>query len=109
MKKTAALILGTFIVSILIFAVAGAQSGTKRRIPVLTNDDLGSARETVGPAVETETQPSIGRNTQGDRGSIAWHSDLRRAIEIARDEDKIIVVDVYTDWCGWCKKMDRTI
>lgn len=21
--------------------------------------------------------------------------------------DKIILIDLYTDWCGWCKKMDK--
>jgi thiol:disulfide interchange protein len=30
-------------------------------------------------------------------------------MEVARTEDKLVVADVYTDWCGWCKKMDQTI
>ncbi|HYM01259.1 MAG TPA: thioredoxin family protein, partial [Blastocatellia bacterium] len=34
---------------------------------------------------------------------------LRSAIKSASDQNKLIVVDVYTDWCGWCKKMDRTV
>mgnify|MGYP006268087733 CR=1 FL=1 len=24
------------------------------------------------------------------------------------DDDKAIFIDVYTDWCGWCKRMDAT-
>jgi uncharacterized protein YyaL (SSP411 family) len=24
-----------------------------------------------------------------------------------KNDDKIIMVDVFTDWCGWCKKMDK--
>ncbi|HEY3250152.1 MAG TPA: DUF255 domain-containing protein [Ignavibacteria bacterium] len=27
-------------------------------------------------------------------------------LKLAKQEDKKIIVDVYTDWCGWCKKMD---
>lgn len=27
--------------------------------------------------------------------------------EMAKKKNKIMVVDVYTDWCGWCKVMDR--
>lgn len=26
---------------------------------------------------------------------------------MAKKKNKIAVVDVYTDWCGWCKVMDR--
>ena len=26
---------------------------------------------------------------------------------LAKKEGKIILIDAYTDWCGWCKKMDR--
>lgn len=29
------------------------------------------------------------------------------AVELNKDAKKKIFVDVYTDWCGWCKKMDK--
>lgn len=29
------------------------------------------------------------------------------AIALSRNEPKKFFVDVYTDWCGWCKKMDK--
>lgn len=31
------------------------------------------------------------------------------ALARARSEKKILLVDVYTDWCGWCKKLDREV
>jgi thioredoxin-related protein len=34
-----------------------------------------------------------------------WNDGLREAGESQRP----IVVDVYTDWCGWCKRMDRDV
>ncbi len=30
------------------------------------------------------------------------------AVEQSKKEPKKIFVDVYTDWCTWCKKMDET-
>jgi thioredoxin-related protein len=29
------------------------------------------------------------------------------ALKTAKKENKKVIVDVYTDWCGWCKKMDK--
>lgn len=29
------------------------------------------------------------------------------ALERAAAEDKHIIIDFYTNWCGWCKRMDR--
>lgn len=28
-------------------------------------------------------------------------------LENSAKENKLIMLDVYTDWCGWCKRMDR--
>lgn len=35
---------------------------------------------------------------------ITWEE----AMEKSRKEKKKIFIDVYTDWCGWCKKLDKT-
>ncbi|QXP73535.1 DUF255 domain-containing protein [Tenacibaculum sp. AHE15PA] len=33
---------------------------------------------------------------------------FEEAIEKNKETPKPILVDLYTDWCGWCKKMDKT-
>lgn len=38
---------------------------------------------------------------------IQWYS-IEEVEKLARENPKKIFVDVYTDWCGWCKKMDQT-
>lgn len=40
-----------------------------------------------------------------DSEKINWIS-FEKAIELNKTNPKPILVDVYTDWCGWCKKMD---
>lgn len=38
---------------------------------------------------------------------INWMS-WEEAIDAAQKSPKKIFIDVYTDWCGWCKKMDQS-
>ncbi|MBK6264202.1 DUF255 domain-containing protein [Marivirga sp. S37H4] len=45
--------------------------------------------------------------TEPDKKSkINWLS-LEEAYKLNKEYPRKIFVDVYTDWCGWCKKMDR--
>jgi len=38
---------------------------------------------------------------------VKWYS-FEDAIELNKKEPRKIMVDVYTDWCGWCKVMDKS-
>ena len=37
---------------------------------------------------------------------IEW-LDWEEAIQRSQTEKRKVMVDVYTDWCGWCKRMDK--
>lgn len=37
---------------------------------------------------------------------IQWISSYDQALSQAKTQGKPIMVDFYTDWCGWCKKLD---
>src|SRR3954454_9110641 len=39
-------------------------------------------------------------------GSVKWMS-FEQAVEKSKSEKRKIFIDVYTDWCGWCKVMDQ--
>jgi thioredoxin-related protein len=38
---------------------------------------------------------------------VHWYS-LEEAEKLNKAAPKKIIIDVYTDWCGWCKKMDQS-
>jgi thiol:disulfide interchange protein len=99
--------------AVLIFVVlctmSAAQSSPKRRTPSLNTDEVLPQSRSISTnedSYETRTPPTGQKIV---RGSIAWHHDLRQALDVAKSEGKLVIVDVYTDWCGWCKKMDRNI
>lgn len=33
--------------------------------------------------------------------------NLSEALGRARTENRLVMVDIYTDWCGYCKKLDK--
>ena len=42
----------------------------------------------------------------GDEVTVKWLT-FEEAVEKSKTEKKKIFIDVYTDWCGWCKVMDQ--
>ncbi len=36
---------------------------------------------------------------------IKWYS-IEEAVALNKKKKKMFFIDLYTDWCGWCKKMD---
>lgn len=48
--------------------------------------------------------------TRSSGSGVAFASgSFDEALTRARSEKRILLVDVYTDWCGWCKKLDREV
>ena len=56
----------------------------------------------ASPVVQQMPQPSEQYSGEGIKW-ISWDE----AVKANEQDPKPLFVDVYTDWCGWCKVMDR--
>lgn len=60
--------------------------------------------------VEAKTKPAakrpVSEQSIKDEAKIEW-LDIEEAVKRAKKKRKKILIDVYTDWCGWCKVMDK--
>ena len=39
-------------------------------------------------------------------GGVDWLLSMEEAVSEAEKQDRPIMIDVYADWCGWCKRLD---
>lgn len=43
-------------------------------------------------------------------GDITWETNFEKAKELAKKENKSILINFTgSDWCGWCKRLDREV
>jgi thioredoxin-related protein len=47
------------------------------------------------------------QNLKKNETSLKWNS-FDTGLDLAKKSGKKVLVDVYTDWCTWCKKMEQT-
>ena len=55
----------------------------------------------------TSSHPSADKTTSSHGSGIKWLT-IEEAVELNKTTPKKFIVDIYTDWCGWCKTMDKT-
>lgn len=70
----------------------------------------GSSPVTAEPAAAVSASTPVYSSTAATvalpAAKIQWLT-IEQAEEKLKQEPRKVLVDVYTDWCGWCKKMDK--
>ncbi len=57
-------------------------------------------------AKKSSEDENKGQTTATESQKLTWYT-MTEGYAKAKKEKKILVVDVYTDWCYWCKVMDK--
>lgn len=62
------------------------------------------------PLAACSRRAADGGDAAAPEGGVAFaDASFDEALSRARSERRLLLVDVYTDWCGWCKKLDREV
>lgn len=52
----------------------------------------------------------ISLDTIAKEKKLVWNDNLEKAVEIAKKQDKAILINFSgSDWCKWCKKLDTEV
>jgi uncharacterized protein YyaL (SSP411 family) len=64
----------------------------------------------VTASIDTDIKPVKVKAKTAQNGEVKTLNwlDFESGYAKAVKENKMLLIDVYTDWCGWCKVMDRT-
>lgn len=58
------------------------------------------------PLIISFTASTFSQDKQSGNSAIKWHT-MEEAEKLFTKTPRPIFIDTYTDWCGWCKKMDN--
>jgi thioredoxin-related protein len=81
-----------------------------RNLEILTGEPT-SVSFTMVPTEEQEApvyQPQRPGRIDLSAQPLRWYS-FEEGTALARQSNKKLLIDVYTDWCSWCKKMDKEV
>jgi len=86
-----------------IFVLFSQKINPMKRILLISLTIIASAL--ISFQAEAQSQPA--QTPQASGAKIKW-LDFEEAVALNKKKPKKMFIDMYTDWCGWCKKMDAS-
>ena len=77
----------------------------KKILPILTFIAILFLAESVYSQESVNPRKDKKDKSPTQQDKIKWYS-FEEAYKINKKKPRKIFIDVYTDWCGWCKRMD---
>lgn len=72
-----------------------------------TEGEISASTSSPTPVVADSKKENTEPKAKVSNKEIKWLS-MDDALKLNAKNPKKIFVDVYTDWCGWCRRMDKT-
>lgn len=73
---------------------------------IVTVIAASAAAETPASAKKTAAAKST---VPAEKSAVKWYDSYKTAVEMAKFENKPLLVDFNAKWCGWCDKMDKEV
>lgn len=93
-----------------------------RKVMLLTLCLLATRAFAQSPGAGTASHPSqtkmmvkavnhsgLNSTSTAERVKVAWQADLPQALAQASAENRLVIIGLYSDWCGWCRYMDNEV
>ncbi len=99
------LVIITIILSIILGLIAMGQE--IRSLKILAATCLAVSLFGLPSLFERQDISPNSSNTQNRLESLRWANSIDQALAIAKENNQIVMVDLYADWCAACKEYDR--
>lgn len=68
----------------------------------------GASSSLADRSAPSDPAPQAAATVVEPAQEIVWSKgSLEEALEQAKKQDKLVFIDFWTTWCGWCKKLDH--
>lgn len=66
------------------------------------------AKPAAAPIIQAKDTKPTAKPAPAEK-EVKFTTNVKNAMAQAAKQKKLVMVDVYTDWCGWCKRLDKDV